>query len=60
MEECKRLVVTACEALVDFMPKRVKAVVGDNGGGKTKYRHVGSILTFHLSLDIHCCVFSYF
>ncbi len=32
MEEWKRTPVKACEALVNFMPKRVKAVLENNGG----------------------------
>ncbi len=36
MEECKRTSVATCEALVNSMPKRVKAVL-ENNGGYTKY-----------------------
>ncbi len=36
MEEWKRTPVATCEALVNSMPKRVKAVL-DNHGGHTKY-----------------------
>ena len=36
MEEGKRTPVTTCEALVTSMPKRVKAVL-ENNGGHTKY-----------------------
>ncbi|CAI9584764.1 unnamed protein product [Staurois parvus] len=36
MEEWKRTPVTTCEALVTSMPKRVKAVL-ENNGGHTKY-----------------------
>ncbi len=36
MEEWKRTPVATCEALVNSMPKRVKAVLGNNGG-HTKY-----------------------
>ncbi len=36
MEEWKRTVVASCEALVNSMPKRVKAVL-ENNGGHTKY-----------------------
>ncbi len=36
MEEWKRTSVPTCEALVNFMPKRVKAVL-ENNGGHTKY-----------------------
>ncbi len=32
MEEWKRFPVATCEALVNFMPKRVKAVLENNGG----------------------------
>ncbi len=40
MEEWKRTPVTTCEALVNSMPKRVKAVLEKNGG-HTKYWHFG-------------------
>ncbi len=40
MEEWKRTPVTTCEALVNSMPKRVKAVL-ENNGGHTKYWHFG-------------------
>ncbi len=36
MEEWKRTPVATCEALVNPMPKRVKAVL-ENNGGHTKY-----------------------
>ncbi len=36
MEEWKRTTVATCEALVNSMPKRVKAVL-ENNGGHTKY-----------------------
>ncbi len=36
MGERKRTPVTTCEALVNSMPKRVKAVM-ENNGGHTKY-----------------------
>jgi len=34
MEEWKRTPVATCEALVNSMPKRVKAVLENNGGHK--------------------------
>ncbi len=40
MEEWKRTPVATCEALVNSMPKRVKAVL-ENHGGHTKYGHFG-------------------
>ncbi len=40
MEEWKRTPVETCEALVNSMPKRVKAVQ-ENNGGHTKYWHFG-------------------
>ncbi len=40
MAEWKRTPVATCEALVNFMPKRVKAGV-ENNGGHTKYWHFG-------------------
>ncbi len=36
MEEWKRTPVATCEALVNSMPKRVKEMLGNNGG-HTKY-----------------------
>ena len=36
MEVCKSIPVATCEALVNSMPRRVKAVM-DNDGGPTKY-----------------------
>jgi len=36
MEEWKRTLVATCEALVNSMPKRVKAAL-ENNGGHTKY-----------------------
>ncbi len=41
MKEWKRTPVATCEALVNSMPKRVKAVLENNGGGHTKYWHFG-------------------
>ncbi len=40
MEEWKRTPVATCEALVNSMPTRVKAVL-ENNGGHTKYWHFG-------------------
>ncbi len=40
MEEWKRTPVATCEALVNSMPKRVKAVLENNGGHK-QYWHFG-------------------
>ncbi len=66
---CKRTPVATCEALVNSMSKRVKAVL-ENNGGHTKYWHlINPIWTFSLrgvltfvasSLDINGCVLSYF
>ena len=39
-QEWKRTPVATCEALVNSMPKRIKAVL-ENNGGHTKYRHLG-------------------
>ncbi len=36
MEEWKRTLVATCEALVNSMPKRVKAAL-ENNGERTKY-----------------------
>ncbi len=41
--EWMRTPVGTCEALVNSMPKRVKAVL-DNNSGNTKYWHFGSNL----------------
>ncbi len=40
MEEWKKAPVVTCEALVNSMPKRAKAVL-ENNGGHTKYWHFG-------------------
>ncbi len=40
MEEWKRTPVATCEALVNSIPKRVKAVL-ENNGGHTKHWHFG-------------------
>ncbi len=65
MEEWKRTPVATCEALVNSMPKRVKAVLEMSQNIDT----LGPIWTFSLrsvlpfvasSLDIICCVLSYF
>ena len=68
MEEWKRTPVATCEALVNSMPKRVKAVL-ENNGGHTNIDTLGPIWTFSLrgvltfvasGLDINGCVLSYF
>ncbi len=40
MEEWKRMPATTCAALVNSMPRRIKAVL-DNNGAPTKYWHFG-------------------
>ncbi len=40
MEEWKRMPATNCAALVNSMPRRIKAVL-DNNGAPTKYWHFG-------------------
>ncbi len=40
MEEWKRMPATTCAALVNSMPRRIKAVL-DNSGAPTKYWHFG-------------------
>ncbi len=40
MEGWKRMPAAACAALVNSMPRRIKAVL-DNNGAATKYWHVG-------------------
>ncbi len=57
MEEWKRTPVATCEALVNSMPKRVKAVL-ENNGGHTKYWHFGPNLDNGLNID--GSVLSYF
>ncbi len=50
MEEWKRTPVATCEALVNSMPKRVNAVL-ENNGGHTKYYNFGPNLDiFHLGV----------
>ncbi len=49
MEEWKRTPVATCEALVNSKPKRVKAVL-ENNGGHTKYWHFGPNLGLTFSL----------
>ncbi len=58
MKEWKRTPVATCEALVNSMHKRVKAVLENNGGHAFSLR---GVLTFVASgLDINGCEFSYF
>ncbi len=58
MEEWKRTPVATCEALVNSMHKRVKAVQENNGAHTFSLR---GVLTFVASgLDINGCEFSYF
>ncbi len=68
MEEWKRTPAATCEALVNSIPKRIKAVLEKNGG-HTKIDTLGQIWTFSLrgvltfvasGLDINSCVLSYF
>ncbi len=68
MEEWKRTPVATCEAPVNSMPKRVKAVLENNGAnynGDTlepiRTFSLRGVLTFVTSgLDINGCVLSYF
>ncbi len=68
MEEWKRTPAATCDALVNFIPKRIKAVL-ENNDGHTKIDTLGPIWTFSLrgvltfvasGLDINSCVLSYF
>ncbi len=68
IEEWKRTPVGTCEALVNSMAKRVKAVL-ENNCGHTKLDTLGPIWTLSLrgvltfvasGLDINGCVLSYF
>ena len=57
MEEWKRIPVVTCEAMVNSMPRGVKAVL-DNDGGHTKYWHLTwcmLILTTFPKGCIHFC-----
>ncbi len=68
MEEWKRTPVATCEAPVNSMPKRVKAVLENNGAnyngdtlGPIRTFSLRGVLTFVTSgLDINGCVLSYF
>ncbi len=55
MEEWKRTPVVTCEALVNSMHKRVKAVL-ENNGGYTKYWHFGPNLDIFTKGCTHFCV----
>ncbi len=51
MEEWKRMPATTSAALVNYMPRRIKAVL-DNSGAPTKYWHFGhSFDMFKLHID---------
>ncbi len=54
MEERKRTPVETCEALVNSLPKRVKAVL-ENNGGHTKYWHFGPNLDIFTNECSHFC-----
>ena len=57
MEEWKSIPVATCEALVNSMPRRVKAVL-DNDGGHTKYWQLTwciLLLTTFPKGCTHCC-----
>ncbi len=69
MEEWKRTPVATREALVNSMPKRVKAVLENNCDHRKNVDILGQIWTFSLrgvltfvasGLDINVCVLSYF
>ncbi len=48
MEEWKRMPATTCAALVNSMPRRIKAVLLDNNGAPTKYSNqIKSLLLSH-------------
>ncbi len=47
MEEWKTMPATTCAALVNSMPRRIKAVL-DNNGAPTKYWHFGHSFDIHL------------
>ncbi len=54
IEEWKRMPATTCAALVNSMPKRIKAVV-DNNGAPAKYWHFGQFWHVHLGFTHFCC-----
>ncbi len=54
MEEWKRMPATTCAALVNSMPRRIKAVL-DNNGAPTKYWHFGHSFDVHLGCTHFCC-----
>ncbi len=54
MEEWKRMPATNCAALVNSMPRRIKAVL-DNNGAPTKYWDFGQFLHVHLGCTHFCC-----
>ncbi len=68
MEEWKRTPVATCEVLVNFLPKRAKAVLKNNCGhtnidtlGPTWKFSLRGVLTFVASgFDINGCVLNYF
>ncbi len=54
MEEWKRMPATTCAALVNSMPRRIKAVL-DNNGAPTKYWHFGN--SFDMFTHFWCQLF---
>ncbi len=58
MEEWKRTPVATCESLVNSMPKRVKAMLKNNGG-HTKYWHFGPNLYIYIYIYIYICMYVY-
>ncbi len=60
MEEWKKTAVPTCEALMNFMPKRVKAVLENNGGPIWTFSLRGVLNFVANGLDINGCVLSYF
>ncbi len=54
MEEWKRTPLATCEALMNSMPERVKAVL-ENNGGHTKYWHFGPNLDILTLGCTHFC-----
>ncbi len=54
MEKWKRMPATTCAALVNSMPRRIKAVL-DNNGAPTKYWHFEQFWHVHLGCTHFCC-----
>ncbi len=54
VEEWKRMPATTCAALVNSMPRRIKAVL-DNNGAPSKYWQAGQFWHVHFGCTHFCC-----